>query len=179
MNNKRKKLITDIALSSIFIAVIVVSAQITVPMPYGVPVTLQTLTVALCGYCLGAKRSISSVAVYILMGIIGIPVFSNFNAGLAALVGKTGGFIWGFIPLVAACGLSQTADKRFFRLIGGIIGLACCHLIGIIWFMHLTGSGFIATALMVSVPFLIKDVVCVVVSELAAEKLKRTRVLKN
>lgn len=67
-----------------FSAFIAASAQLAVPLPSGVPATLQTLSIALCGYCLGIKRSISAVLVYILLGLAGAPVFSGFSGGVAS-----------------------------------------------------------------------------------------------
>ena len=66
---------------AMFTAVVAVLSQIAIPMPSGVPVTLQTLAVALCGYVLGSKKGAVSLLVYALLGAVGAPVFANFKGG--------------------------------------------------------------------------------------------------
>lgn len=82
-----------------FTAVLSVLSIISIPMPSGVPITLQTFAVALCGYVLGWKKGTASTLLYILLGTIGVPVFAGMTGGPAWLVGYTGGFIWGFFFL--------------------------------------------------------------------------------
>ncbi|MCQ2480326.1 MAG: biotin transporter BioY [Clostridia bacterium] len=173
MKNNNKKNIRDIAVAAIFTAIICVSAWVTVPMPYGVPVTLQTLSVSLCGYCLGTKKSLMSITAYILIGLAGVPVFSNFNGGAAALFGKTGGFIFGFIFLIVACGITEKIKRKWMKIPVGIIGLILCHMVGAGWFSFLTKTGVISSALMVSAPFILKDTVCVILAYLLSERLKK------
>ena len=104
--NKKKKISTkDMVQIAMFTAVVAVLSQIAIPMPSGVPVTLQTLAVALCGYVLGSKKGAVSLLVYALLGAVGAPVFANFKGGLGAIAGPTGGFIWGFIFMAFLCGL--------------------------------------------------------------------------
>ncbi|MCQ2484265.1 MAG: biotin transporter BioY [Clostridia bacterium] len=171
MKNNRRQRLTDISVISIMTALIAVSAQITVPLPSGVPVTLQTLTVALCGYFLKTGKSLISVIVYILLGLVGIPVFSSFNAGTAALFGKTGGFIIGFIFLVLACGTASGLKGKTAKILIGTAGLIICHAFGTMWFAFLTHTDFIASALLVSVPFLFKDFLCIICAYFLSERL--------
>ena len=101
-----------IVMIGMFAAVLAVLSQISIPMPSGVPVTLQTFAVALTGFILGWKYGAISVGIYILLGTVGVPVFSNFSGGLGALFGKTGGFIWGFLFLAGFCGVSHITKKK-------------------------------------------------------------------
>ena len=89
---------------AVSVALITICAWISVPV-LQVPYTLQTLAVALIGALMGWKRGVAAVAVYILMGLAGIPVFSNFNAGAGVLFGATGGYIFGFLFAVVISGL--------------------------------------------------------------------------
>lgn len=172
MNNDRKISIFDMTEAAVFTAVIAVSAQIHFPLPSGVPVTLQTLAVALCGYCLGLKRGMSAILVYILLGLVGAPVFSGFAGGVAVLFGKTGGFIIGFVFLVFACGAVSETEKKPIRLLLGIVGLVLCHLFGTVWYAFLTESSVAAAAVLVSLPFIVKDIICVVGAALLSPRLK-------
>ena len=92
MNSNREK-ITNIVMVGVFAAVLAVLSQISFPLPSGIPVTLQTFAVALCGYALGCKRGTLAVLVYIVLGAVGLPVFANFSGGFGSLVGLAGGYI--------------------------------------------------------------------------------------
>ena len=91
--NRQK--ITTIVLCALFAAITAVLSQIAIPMPSGVPVTLQTFAIALCGFYLCTARATVSTVVYVLLGAVGVPVFSGFKGGIASIVGPTGGFIIG------------------------------------------------------------------------------------
>ena len=162
-----------IAVTAVFTALIAVSSYISFPLPSGVPVTLQTLTVALAGYCLGIKFAVPAVLAYILLGLIGAPVFSGFLSGPAVVMGKTGGFIIGFLFLVFGCALAEVWKNKSLKIVVGEIGLLLCHLLGVLWFSFLTKTGFWASAAAVSLPFLLKDALCVVGAMLLSLKLSK------
>ncbi len=166
--------VRELAMCAIFTAVAAVLSQISVPMPSGVPITLQTLAIALCGYTLGARRGLTTTGIYLLLGLIGIPVFSGFSGGAAKFVSYTGGFLIGFLPFAALCGLPEKEVRPWVRLPLGLLGLAVCHLLGAGQFALLTKQSFGAALLTVSVPYLIKDVVSVVAAYLFARMLCRT-----
>ena len=84
-----------LAITGMFTAVLAVLSILQIPMPSGVPVTLQTFAVSLCGYVLGARRGTLCVALYLLLGIIGLPVFTGMTAGIGRIFGFTGGFLYG------------------------------------------------------------------------------------
>ena len=172
MKNGKKISIYDMAEAAVFAAVIAVSAQIQFPLPSGVPVTLQTLAVALCGYCLTIRMGMSAILVYILIGLVGAPVFSGFTGGVAVLFGKTGGFIIGFVFLVFACGAASEAEKKSVRIVFGLIGLILCHLVGTLWYAFLTESSVLSAAVLVSLPFILKDAICVVSAVFLSPRLK-------
>lgn len=173
MKSSVRRSTVHIAVTALFTALIAVSAFVTIPLPGGVPVTLQTLAVALTGYCLGVKRAVPALLAYILLGAAGAPVFSGFQSGPAVLVGKTGGFFVGFVFLVVACALGSKCGNKFLQIAVGLLGLLLCHLTGVLWFAHLTGTGVWASAAAASLPFLLKDAVCVVVSMFLSLRLRR------
>lgn len=145
-----------------FTAVLSVLSIVTIPMPSGVPFTLQTFAIALCGYVLGAKHGAAAVIIYILLGLSGIPVFSGMTAGFSRLLGYTGGFIWGFLFLVLFCGMAIHRKNPVLKIVLGLIGLFLCHLCGMLQFALLS-SGTIYTAFFtVSLPYLLKDIISVI-----------------
>lgn len=158
-----------IILAAMFAAIGAVTSWISIPMPSGVPITLQTFGMALIGYTLGYKFGTLSVGVYVALGMIGVPVFSGFKGGFSVIAGPTGGFIIGFIFMAAICGLCRlnkvkslgNIPKIIISLAFGIIGLLVCHLLGILNFMMLFKNSFIVSAAAVSIPYLIKDIISV------------------
>lgn len=106
-----KLTLQDLCMIGVFTAVIVIMAQISIPMPLGVPMTMQTFAITLAGIVLGSKKGAISALLYILIGAIGIPVFSNFTGGLQSLVGPTGGFLLSFPIMAYIIGLG--AEYRY------------------------------------------------------------------
>ncbi|MCM1154991.1 MAG: biotin transporter BioY [Roseburia sp.] len=168
----------DIVCVGMFAAVLAVLAQISIPMPSGVPVTLQTFAVALTGVVLSWKLGTASILVYILLGAVGLPVFSGFKGGIQALAGYTGGFIWGFIALVFLCGIGMRMKNKIMSAALGFVGLAICHLLGVIQFMFLMKIGFTEAFLLVSAPYLLKDVVSVILADIMGMQI-RARLKKS
>lgn len=169
-----KKISTkSIILIGMFAAVLAVLAQVSIPMPSGVPITLQTFGVALTGAILGHKLGIGAVFTYLAIGGVGMPVFSNMSGGLASFVGKTGGFLIGFLFMVWFCGFGvQREDKRlcFFY---NALGLIICHICGTVQFSFLTGMGFWESAFLVSIPYLIKDGVSVIAAMAVGSQVRK------
>ena len=157
-----------------FAAVLAVMSQISLPMPSGVPVTLQTFAVALTGFILRWKYGMMAVGAYLLAGIIGIPVFSGFAGGLGVLFGKTGGFLWGFLFLSGLCGAGQKRKKKWILAVMSCLGLLMCHLLGSLQFELLSGIGLLESAALVSVPYLLKDAISVFLAYLVAKALEKS-----
>jgi biotin transport system substrate-specific component len=168
-----KKMVTI----ALMVAVIAVISPLAIPMPSGVPITLQTFVIALAGTFLYAKWGTISVGIYILIGAIGLPVFSSYGSGLGKLFGMTGGFIWGFLFLAFFCGIQIKTKKKWLtfllRFVLGLVGLALCHLLGILWFTYVTEGSFVASALLVSLPYLVKDIISVFAGIMIGDILRK------
>lgn len=125
--NQSKKLLMLIT-TALFAAIIGVLAQVVIPLPL-IPITGQTLAIGLAATILGSRYGTISTLLYISMGAIGIPVFSQMTGGLGIVFGPTGGFIVGFIPAAFIIGYyieksSYTVTNAFIaNLIGMIITL--------------------------------------------------------
>lgn len=161
----------DLVLIALFAAITAVLSQIAIPMPTNVPVTLQTFAVALCGFCLGSKKGTASILVYILLGAIGIPVFTGFKGGIACIASFTGGFIYGFLPFAFLSGLP--VKNKIVKVLLGVAGLLLLHFFGVLHYALLTGNGFIESFLLVSLPYLVKDVISVVLAYMASLAVNR------
>jgi len=121
---KKSKLTTkQIVLTGMMTAVLAVLSIVTIPLPTGVPVTLQTFAMAFCGYVLGWKLGGASSALYLILGAIGVPVYAGMSGGFGALLGPAGGFIFGFIPMAMLCGAGIKKGFPGKPFVLGIAGL--------------------------------------------------------
>ena len=100
----------DLVICALFAAMTAILAQISIPFPGGVPLTLQLLSISLCGVLLGSKRGFMSILVYIILGAIGLPVFAGFSGGFQYIVGYSGGFI---SSCSIYCRICFRKDKQF------------------------------------------------------------------
>lgn len=177
---KRNKTV-DIAQIAMFAAILAICSWISIPT--AIPFTLQTFGVFLAVGVLGGKKGTLAVVVYIILGMIGVPVFAGFSGGMQVLLGSTGGYIIGFILSAL---LMWTMEKIFGKnkavlLISMILGLLVCYLFGTIWFMTVfaktSGAIGIWTALTWCViPYLIPDGIKIAVAFVLS--LKLTKILK-
>ncbi|MBQ6847985.1 MAG: biotin transporter BioY [Clostridia bacterium] len=162
----------NITFSALFAALICILSQICFITPT-VPLTLQILGVALCGFVLPLKWALGSVLTYIAVGALGLPVFSAFKGGFQMLIGPTGGFLLGFILLTAGCGLAVKCNNGLLRVLICVLGIALCHTIGIVQYSITTGIGIIATFLTASLPFLFKDAILVFAAYFLSKFVKK------
>lgn len=151
-------------------AIMGILSQVAFQSPTGVPLTLQTFAVALIAVLTGWKLGAASTALYILIGMIGVPVFAGAQAGPGVVAGPAGGFIWGFLFMVVLCGLGSSMCKGkavkgyVIGYILGFAGLAICYICGIVQFMFVADKPFAQAFVLVSAPYIIKDVVSVVLA---------------
>ena len=170
-DTKKKKLdIISMVMCALFAAIIGVLSQVAIPLPTGVPVTLQTFAVALCGYYLKTAKATIAAVVYVAVGALGAPVFANFKGGFASLISPAGGFLFGFIAMAAICGITINALPKAAKpacAIGfGILGLSACHIAGVIQYSIVMSVPLGESFMLVSLSFLIKDIASVVAAYL-------------
>ena len=139
-------------LSSLFAALLAVCAWICIPVG-DIAVTLQTFGVALALLLLGGKCGTVSIGIFLLLGAVGLPVFSGFRGGIGALAGVTGGFLWGFL----ASGLVYWGFERFGKIPAILAAIITCYGCGCFWFCLYSGGGLVLVLLRCVVPFLIPD----------------------
>ena len=131
MNQTSKFSVRDICYAGLFAAVIAVMAQISIPMPLGVPMTMQTFAITLAAVVLGSKLSAIATLVYLLLGAVGVPVLANFSGGIDKFVGPTGGFLISFPIMAYIIGLGvehRDAFKGAFP-VAVVVGIALHSLL--------------------------------------------------
>ena len=169
--------VRNMALCGLFTAVLAICAWISLPMGDTV-ITLQTFGIFLTLGLLGGKRGTITVLVYLLLGAIGVPVFSGFRGGLGALLGTTGGYIFGFMSTsVLYWIMTSIKDTPHIRLIAMVLGLLLCYGCGSWWYLtrYLSGGEItLALVLMKCVlPYLIPDAIKLTLAWILTGKLKR------
>lgn len=164
----------SIVLMGLFVAIMAVCAWVSIPM-VPIPITLQTMGVFITVSILGAKKGTVSIIIYILLGAIGLPVFSNFTGGFGIILSPTGGFILGFIFTTIIAGFISEHFKCSIltNIFAMTSGLVACYLIGTIWYCVYARVDVLTAFLVCVVPFLIGDAVKIGVSSILATKLKK------
>lgn len=132
---KSKLSVRDMAYIALFVVMMAVCSWISIP--YVVPFTLQTFAVFLAVGVLGGRRGTMAVLVYLLMGAVGLPVFTGFSGGIGHLLGSTGGYIVGFVfTALVMWGMERIPGNRTVVLaVSMVLGLLVCYVFGTAWFL--------------------------------------------
>ncbi len=156
--------------------IIILCGWITVPAP--IPFTLQTFGIYAAVLLLGSKDAFISVAMYILLGLAGLPVFSGFTSGAGHLLSPTGGYILGFLlcPLVCLLG-EKLCKKKNPKVILLVAGTLLCYASGTLWFTIIANqtespTGLWSAFFMCVLPYIIPDALKLFAAYLLAKKLK-------
>ena len=147
----------DIVFIGIFAALIAICSWISIPTT--VPFTLQTMGVFTAVGLLGGKRGSLAVLVYILLGLVGLPVFAGFSGGVGVLFGTTGGYIIGFLAsALLMWGIETVCGRgKIVLAISMVLGLVVCYAIGTLWF----------------IPFIIPDLIKIGIALLLTERFRK------
>lgn len=167
----------NLVLSGMFAALLTIISQISIPMPSGVPITIQIFGVALIGSVLGWKLGTLSVCTYILLGAVGLPVFSNLRGGLGLLVGFTGGYIWSWPFFSMLCGISPHTKNQtlnlILRLILSFFGLCTVEIIGGLQWSFLSKIPLKTIAWYSVTAFLPKDILLTAAALFVSKRIRR------
>ena len=173
---KRTNTLTKIALMAALQCII---SPFAIAFPISpVPMSLATLMLYLSVYILGKKHATISCGIYLLIGLVGIPVFSGFTGGAGKLLGPTGGYLIGYLALTWIGGWCvEKWSTYWLQGLGLVIGTAGCYLFGTVWLTYQAGMDFMAALGVGVLPFIIGDVVKIVIG-VAVGNLIRKRLVK-
>lgn len=167
----------DIVYTGMFTVLLAICSWISLPTM--IPFTLQTFGIFLILFVLGGKRGTTVILIYLLLGCIGIPVFSNFGAGVGYLLGNTGGFALGFLWIGLSLWLSEKLcpANPYIQIFASLIGLALCYLFGCFWFLQVSGSAstlptFHSVLSICVLPFIVPDLCKLGMAYLFSKRLK-------
>ena len=168
--------VKTIVLIGLMTAVICVLGPLSVPLPFTpVPISLTNLAIYFTVYVVGMKRGTVSYLIYLLIGFIGVPVFSAFTSGPGKLLSATGGYLIGFIFLALICGffIDKWPQKRYLHCTGMIIGMVVAYLFGTLWLAYQAGMSFPAATLAAVIPFIPGDLVKILLAVLAGPQIRK------
>ena len=183
--------LTKIALMAALLCII---SPFAITFPFSpVPVSLATLMLYFCVYILGKCDAVISCAIYLLIGLVGIPVFSGFTGGLGKVLGPTGGYLIGYLLLVYISGCfvekwsqsSKNGNLRnaeirsycylnyFMQGIGMILGTVVCYFFGSLWLCYQSGMAFTVALSVGVLPFIPGDAVKLVTGVIIGNAMRK------
>ena len=152
----------ETVLMGLMAAVLCILAPISIPLGFTpVPITLGLFVIFLSAYVLKPRQAAFSVLIYLLLGLVGLPVFSKYGSGPGQFTGPTGGFLISYLVTVyiSSIVIHRFPKNRFFQILGMLAGLAACYLIGSIWFSILQKTDLIKALRLCAIPFIPADTV--------------------
>jgi len=146
-------------LIALFTAVIAVMAQISIPLPWGVPFTMQPFAVALAGVVLGAKKGLAAAILYLALGAVGAPVFANFGGGFDRIIGPWGGFLLSYPFFAFIAGYAADKRRKLTLAIGLGVGSFINLTMGMMQFGFVNGVPLQEAFLAAFAPFVLLEII--------------------
>lgn len=171
----KKLTVRELTMISLFTALICVSSYIKIDMPIGVPLTAQTLAVMLAGSILSPRQAAFSLLTYLLLGIIGAPVFAGGYAGLSIIFGKSGGYLLGFLLGAVTIALLKGQNNSITRLgVANIIGgILVVNALGVLWLSAMTGMSLSSALIAGVLPYIPGDLLKAAIATVMGVKLNK------
>lgn len=157
-------------------AVTCILGPLSIQLPGGIPLSLTNLVIYLTVFLLGWKKGTISYVLYMLLGMIGLPIFSGFSGGLGKVAGPTGGYIIGFIFLAIISGyfVEKFPGKRGMHILGMVLGCVVDYILGTIWFMAQTQMALGAALTACVFPFLIGDGLKIILASVVGPIIRKS-----
>ena len=166
-------------LIGIMAAVICILGPLSIPIG-PVPVSFTNLAIFITVYILGWKKGAMSYLIYLLAGLVGLPVFSGFSGGIGKLFGPTGGYLIGFLFMAVISGwfIERFRSKPLLCIVGMIVGSLVNYLLGTLWLAFQTEMTFPAALAVGVYPFLIWDFLKIILAAFAGSAIYK-RLVKS
>lgn len=164
---------TTVALST---AILCILGPMSIMIPVSpVPIALSIFGIYIAAYALGCKWGTIATCLYLLIGLVGIPVFSAFSGGPGKLFGPTGGYLIGYIPLAFFSGLFIDKFEKhiYLHVVGILIGLVICYALGTAWLAFQAGMEFKAALGAGVIPFIPGDIAKIILAVVVGVPLRK------
>ena len=167
----KKNKIQYLTITALMSSVLCIIGPIMIPIGM-VPMSLTNMVIYLTIILLDKKRATISVAVYLLIGFVGLPVFAGFTGGAGKLLGPTGGYLMGYLvlSLVAGTILEKIEKVKILALSMGTIGL---YLIGTLWLMFQSKLSFMSALTVGVLPFVVFDVIKILIAVVLGNSIRK------
>ena len=171
---KQKFSVRQLAVIGVMTAVTCILAPFSIPIG-PVPISLTNLAIYFSLYVLGMKKGTISYLVYLLIGFIGVPVFSGFTSGPEKLFGPTGGYLIGFIPMAVLAGIliDKFSSSRIISFLGMAAGTVICYGIGTAWLAWQAHLDWKAALFAGVIPFIPGDVIKIALAAIAGPEIRK------
>jgi len=174
--------IYEIALIGIMAAITCILGPLSIPIPFSpVPISFTNLAIYFTVFILGWKRGIVSYLIYLLIGLVGLPVFSGFSGGFGKLAGPTGGYLIGFIfmALIAGFFIEKFSGNIFMYVFGLILATLVAYLFGTIWLSYQAHLTFWQALLAGVIPYLIGDGIKIAIAIIVGPVIRKRLIRAN
>lgn len=174
VSGKQKIATRTIALIALMTAVTCVLAPLSLPIG-PVPISLTNLAIYFSLYILGMKKGTISYVVYLAIGLVGVPVFSGFTGGPGKLIGPTGGYLIGFVPMAIIAGiLIDKFNGKFVQsMVGMVLGTVVCYALGTVWLAYQGQMNFMAALWAGVIPFIPGDLIKMVLAGFFGPRIRK------
>lgn len=172
---KSKAKITTLVLIGLMAAITCIMGPFSIPLPFNlVPISLTNLVIYFTMYILGMKKGTISYCIYLLIGLVGLPVFSAFTGGAGKLLGPTGGYLIGFIFLALISGffIDKWGNNMWLCMTGMVLGTIVCYIFGTIWLAYQAHMNFEAALWAGVIPFIPGDVIKMIMAMLLGPQIR-------
>ena len=170
----KKSNIQNLTLTALVAAILCVMGPLVIPIGM-IPISLTNMVIYLAIILLDKKRATISVVIYLLIGFVGLPVFAGFTGGVGKLLGPTGGYLIGFIPMAVIAGLfiEKFPKKVAIHFVGMVLGTIVCYVFGTMWLAHQANMSFSAALAAGVIPFIPGDICKIIIAMIAAPQIKK------
>lgn len=156
---------TDLVTVALVAAILCILAPVSFYVPFTpIPITMGIFAIAMTGIILGKTKGTICVLIYILLGAVGLPIFSGYIGGIPKIAGPTGGYIWGYLFLTWITGffVEKSAGKWYVCFLGGLLGTIVCYAFGTAWLAAQQKLGLTEALWAAVIPFIPFDLIKIV-----------------
>jgi biotin transport system substrate-specific component len=174
--NTKKITTKELTLIGLMTAITCILGPLSIPLPFSVvPISFTNLAIYFTVFLLGWKKGTISYLIYLLIGFVGVPVFSGFSGGPGKLMGPTGGYLVGFILLAVISGwfIDKFKGKLYMYALGMVSGLLITYLLGTAWLSLQLDFSFYQGLLMGVIPYIPGDILKIVAALILGPVLRR------